>query len=109
MNSHGGKRTGSGRPRGGITGKQLKAIDLASQILEEIDQLKLWKRLLADNDPRIVKDCLVYLIDRVHGRPRQRLDHDVSERTLEQILEASWGRRGCVTARCRGHNRSMAC
>jgi hypothetical protein len=51
----------------------LKIIDIAGQVLQEIDAKEKWKALLNCNDPRVIVDVMKYVTDRVHGRPTQTI------------------------------------
>lgn len=70
--THGGKRGGSGRKPGSRTAAQRAATDMASQVLAEVDQVELWKKLLRSKSEKIVLGALQYLTDRAHGKPAQR-------------------------------------
>lgn len=71
---HGGKRNGSGRKPGARLKSTQIAIDVASQVLKEIDAVKVWKGLLTSGNPNVISDVMKYLTDRVHGKPRQVLE-----------------------------------
>ena len=70
---NGGRRPSAGRKRGGRNAAQLKIIDIAGQVLQEIDAKEKWKALLNCSDPKVIVDVMKYLTDRVHGRPAQTI------------------------------------
>jgi hypothetical protein len=70
---NGGRRPGAGRKKGGRNAAQLKIIDVAGQVLQEIDAKEKWKALLNCSDPKVIVDVMKYLTDRVHGRPAQTI------------------------------------
>jgi hypothetical protein len=69
---NGGKRPGAGRPKGARSLAQKKAIDMAAQVLAEVDQVQIWKKLLKSKQEKIVLGAIQYLTDRAHGKPAQR-------------------------------------
>ena len=70
---NGGRRPGAGRKKGGRNAATLKIIDVAGQVLQEIDAKEKWKALLNCSDPKVVVDVMKYLTDRAHGRPAQTI------------------------------------
>ena len=66
---NGGRRLGAGRKKGSRNAAQLKIIDIAGQVLQDIDAKEKWKALLNCSDPKVVVDVMKYLTDRAHGRP----------------------------------------
>src|SRR5262244_1851583 len=73
---HGGKRQGAGRKPGSVsaakTRLQQTAIDVAAQVLSEVDAVAVWKKLILQQDkPQVVASVMEYLTDRLHGRPAQ--------------------------------------
>ena len=70
---NGGRRPGAGRKKGGRNAAQLKIIDIAGQVLQEIDAKEKWKALLNCSDPKVIVDVMKYLTDRMHGRPAQTI------------------------------------
>jgi hypothetical protein len=89
---HGGARNGSGRHKGGRNATQQKAIDVAGQVLEEIDAPEKWKALLNCGDPRVVFDVMRYLTDRCHGKPVQKIagDRDQPVTMVLQTFPVDW-------------------
>ncbi len=76
----GGKRPGAGRKLGGKNKPriQLKTrVDIAARVLDEIDAVSMWKRLLQDKQSRIRLLALQYLTDRAYGRPVQMIQGDL--------------------------------
>src|SRR5262245_27519775 len=84
---NGGRRPGAGRKKGGRNARQLKIIDTAGQVLQEIDAKEKWKALLNCSDPKVVVDVMKYLTDRTFGRPAQTIQGNGQ---LIKI-EFSWG------------------
>ena len=72
----GGKRPGAGRKPGARTAAQLAAIDVAKQVLGELDQVAVWKRLCRSKNEKIALGTLQYLTDRAHGKARQVIAGD---------------------------------
>ena len=56
------------RFKGGRNAAHLKIIDIARQVLQEIDAKEKWKALLNCSDPKVIVEVMKYLTDRVHGR-----------------------------------------
>jgi hypothetical protein len=52
----GGRRPGAGRKKGGRNAAQLKIIDIAGQVLEEINAKEKWIALLNCGDPKVIAD-----------------------------------------------------
>jgi hypothetical protein len=58
---NGGRRAGTGRKRGGRNAAQLKIIDIAGTVLQEIDAKEKWKALLNCSDPKVMVNVMEYL------------------------------------------------
>jgi hypothetical protein len=84
---NGGRRPGAGRKKGGRNAAQLKIIDIAGQVLEQINGKEKWIALLNCGDARVIKDTLIYLTDRVHGRPTQRMEGNPEQ----PLINVQWG------------------
>src|SRR5262245_56308781 len=72
----GGKRPGAGRKPGSVSATKARlqqtAIDVAAQVLSEVDAVAIWKKLILQQDkPQVVASVMEYLTDRVYGRPAQ--------------------------------------
>ena len=53
---------------------QQTAIDVAAQVLSEVDAVAVWKKLILQQDkPQVVASVMEYLTDRVYGRPAQTI------------------------------------
>jgi hypothetical protein len=74
--SRGGKREGAGRRPGARTEAQQAAIDVAKQVLDELDQVAVWKKLCQSKNEKIALGALQYLTDRAHGKARQVIAGD---------------------------------
>jgi hypothetical protein len=61
-------------------------MDVAGQVLDEINQIEHWKALLTCGEPKVIADVLKYLTNRVHGCPTQTLAGD-KDRPLSLTLE----------------------
>jgi len=86
---NGGRRPGAGRKKGGRNAAQLKIIDIAGQVLEEIDAKEKWKALLNCSDPKVIVDVMKYLTDRVHGRPAQTVQGNPEQPVTIQLQWSS--------------------
>src|SRR5262249_12379840 len=86
---NGGRRPGAGRKKGGRNAAQLKIIDIAGQVLQEIDAKEKWKALLNCSHPKVILDVMKYLTDRVHGRPTQTAAAKIERRILNGPARAS--------------------
>jgi len=64
---------------------QLNIIDIAGQVLQEIDAKEKWKALLNCSDPRVIVDVMKYLTDRAHGRPVQMIAGDPNKPVQIQL------------------------
>src|SRR5215831_10322959 len=70
----GGVRPGAGRPLGGKNSYRKQDKDNISwKVLSSIDSIAIWKKLLRSNSPKVVVTGLMYLMDRVFGRPAQTI------------------------------------
>ncbi len=77
----GGARPNSGRKLGGRNKKRLllqERVDIASQVLDSIDQVAAWKKLVHHKQARISLLALQYLTDRAYGRPVQMISADIN-------------------------------
>src|SRR5262245_42276845 len=82
----GGPRPNSGRPLGGKN--RLPHLDKVSKkVLEQIDTVALWKKILHSNSPKTALAALMYLFDRVYGRPAQTIQGGAQPLKIE----FSWG------------------
>ena len=70
---NGGPRPGAGNKPGGRNRAQQKAIDVAGQVLQEIDAKEKWKALLNCSEPKVIVDVMKYFTDRVYGRPQHMI------------------------------------
>ncbi len=87
----GGRRPGAGRKLGGKNKPriQLKTrVDIASPVLDEVDQIAVWKRLVHHKHARVSLAAMEYLTDRVHGRPIQMVAGDL-QRPIS--INLTWG------------------
>lgn len=97
MPGRGGKRKGAGRKSKGF--KLLDAGFIADWFTSDFQRIK-WKRLLDDEDSKVVADTMKYLTDRIYGKPIQGIAHTgahggpiatlslpVSELTDEELAE----------------------
>ncbi len=84
---NGGKRTGAGRKPGSRGVTQQKAIDVAAQVLQEINAVSHWKALLTCGDNKVISDVLKYLTNRVHGMPAQTIQGGDKPLTIQ----FTWG------------------
>jgi hypothetical protein len=94
---NGGRRPGAGRKRGGRNAAQLKIIDIAGQVLQEIDAKEKWKALRNCNDPRVIVDVMKYLSDRAFGRPVQMIAGDPNK-PVSKLTELDDRQNGCSRA-----------
>jgi len=85
---NGGKRPGAGRKRGSTGLKTRIIVDVAAQVLKEIDAKAKWVALLNSGDHKVIADVLKYLTNRVHGMPAQTLQGN-NEKPLTVTL--NWG------------------
>lgn len=83
----GGKREGAGRRPGQRTKAQQAIIDVAGQVLKEVNAVEKWKALLTCGDAKVICDVMKYLTDRVHGKPAQRIEGGDKPLTIQ----FSWG------------------
>ena len=87
MSGNGGKRPGAGRPLG--SKNKYKKIDgdfISKEVLRSIDSVALWKKILGSNSIKVVATGLMYLMDRVYGRPAQTIQGG----TQPLKIEFSW-------------------
>jgi len=47
----------------------------AAEVLQEIDQQRMWTKFLYSEDERVSLDAWKYLNDRVHGKPKQAVEN----------------------------------
>jgi hypothetical protein len=78
----------AGHKKGGCNAAQLKIIDIAGQVLQEIDAKDKWKALLNCSDPKVMVNVMEYLTDRVHGRSTQTI-HGNPEQPVTIQFESS--------------------
>ena len=81
----GGARAGAGRKS-----KPLTAVRkvMAEEILGAVDEVELWKQLVASDDLRIRLDSLKYLTDRRDGKAPQAVDmnHSGSLEVIKRVV-----------------------
>jgi hypothetical protein len=46
----------------------------AAEVLQGVNQERMWKRFLDSEDEKVALDCWKYLNDRVHGKPKQSVE-----------------------------------
>ena len=73
------------RFKGGRNAAHLKIIDIARQVLQEIDAKEKWKALLSCSDPKVIVEVMKYLTDRVHGRPTQTIQGNPEQPVTIQL------------------------
>ncbi len=74
--SRGGRRPHSGRKLGGRNKPRLtlqERKDVASEVLDSVDQIAVWRRLVHHKQARISLMAMQYLTDRCHGKPIQQI------------------------------------
>ena len=71
----GGKRKGAGRKS--KAEKVLIAGFTADWFTPAIQKIK-WSELVQDKDPRIRLESIKYITDRIHGKPKQTIDSNIS-------------------------------
>ena len=69
----GGKRPGSGRRLGSKNHFKRMDFDVSRQILQQVDVIALWKKILHSKSIKVAATGLMYLMDRVYGRPAQTI------------------------------------
>lgn len=47
----------------------------AKQVLDNVDQQRMWRRFLDSEDEKVSLDAWKYLNDRVHGKPKQAVEN----------------------------------
>jgi len=72
MAGPGGKRPGAGRKP---LPKLLRERDISAEIMASVDVRKLWREILESKSLHIRLTALQYLTDRLHGKPRQAIEH----------------------------------
>ncbi len=75
--SRGGARKNAGRPVGSKNRPRIPLktrVDIASQVLDSVDQIAIWRRLLNHKQARVSLAALEYLTDRVFGKATQRIE-----------------------------------
>ena len=92
MAQRGGRRVGAGRKPGTRTRLQQTAIDVAAQVLDEVDAVAVWKKLILQQEkPQVVARVMQYLTDRVHGRPAQTIQGNPEQPvTIQFEWSAAW-------------------
>jgi len=85
----GGKRPNSGRKPGSknsyrYTKKDFD--DISKQVLNEVNTVALWKKVLRSSSMKVVTQALMYLMDRAYGRPAQTIQGG----TQPVRIEFSW-------------------
>ena len=83
------------RFKGGRNAAHLKIIDIARQVLQEIDAKEKWKALLNCSDPKVIVEVMKYLTDRVHGRPTQTIQGNPEQPPSRFNWNGSPCRNGC--------------
>ena len=73
--------SGGARPGAGRKSKPMITIRkvMAEEILSAVDEVELWRQLVASEDLRIRLDSLKYLTDRRGGKASQYVSADVSQ------------------------------
>src|SRR5215471_15611630 len=70
----GGARVGSGRKLGSKNRfSRAQGDHISREVLRSIDSVALWKKVLRSNSPKVIVTGLMYLMDRVFGRPAQTI------------------------------------
>src|SRR5262249_43285569 len=68
----GGKRLGAGRRLGSKNKQKKSDVDeISRKVLRSIDCVAIWKKILHGNSPKTIASSLMYLMDRLYGRPAQ--------------------------------------
>jgi len=75
------------------------AIDVAAQVLSEVDAVAVWKSLIHEKNPQVVARTMEYLTDRVYGHPTQTVQGNPEQPVTIQLQWASTP--GMVTIRLR--------
>lgn len=83
---NGGARPGAGRPRKQVVAK---SIDVAAQVLDEVDAKSKWKALLACGDAKVIADVMKYLTNRVYGCPTQIVAGDSDKPLRIEVIYRS--------------------
>ena len=74
MSGHGGKRPNAGRKPGGtVKHRKVEMDTISKEVLRSVDSVAIWKKLLKSNSPKTIATSMMYLMDRVFGRPVQTL------------------------------------
>src|SRR5262249_47251796 len=82
--AHGGKRPNAGRKLGSKNRHKKQDLDnISREVLRSIDSVGLWRKLLSSNSPKTVCSGLMYLMDRVYGRPAQIVQGGTQPITIE--------------------------
>ena len=69
---------------------QQTAIDVAAQVLSEVDAVAVWKKLiLQEEKPQVVASVMEYLTDRVYGRPAQTVQGNPQQPITFQLQWSS--------------------
>ena len=70
----GGAKPGAGRPLGSKNRfSRAQGDHISREVLRSIDSVALWKKVLHSNSPKVIVTGLMYLMDRVFGRPAQTI------------------------------------
>src|SRR5215813_11699880 len=86
MAQRGCRRVGAGRKPGTRTRLQQTAIDVAAQVLSEVDAVAVLKKLILQQDkPQVVASVMEYLTDRVYGRPAQTVQGNPEQPIIIQL------------------------
>jgi hypothetical protein len=86
----GGRRVGAGRKPGTRTRLQQTAIDVAGQVLSEVDVVAIWKKLILQQEkPQVVARVMAYLSDRLYGRPVQSVQGNPEQPIMIQLQWSS--------------------
>jgi hypothetical protein len=69
---------------------QQTARDVAAQVLNEVDAVAIWKKLILQQEkPQVVASVMEYLTDRVYGRPTQMIQGNPEQPVTLQLQWAS--------------------
>ena len=64
------------------------ARDISAGILERVDAMAIWLKLLRSKREKIVLESMIYLMDRVYGKPIQMVQGDP---TKPLSINLQWG------------------
>ena len=85
---NGGARKGAGRPKGSLSSITVAARDVAASVLDKVDASAVWERLIRSSDDKTVANVMMYLTDRVYGKPAQRIEGN-PDKPVSIVLK--WG------------------